>query len=301
MRIGVNCFLLSPKMGGLRQYFHRLFRWLLQNDPSNTYLFFYFPQNLQELQHYLDHPYENLKTLLLNDQMEILHHLDKMDLYFCPFGALWPCPVPLPSVVTLVDTQEKYYPQFFSRNDIWNREKYYNISMKTADQVITISEFSKKSIALFHKVKEKNIHVSYLAMDDSFAISPDTPNIPNTLLDLPPDFIFYPANRWAHKNHDTLLKAIAILKEVYSLKIHCVLTGFDIDQGYPLRENIVSYGLSDQVRTIGYVSKKDLQQLYRRAQMLCFPPCSRVLACPWWRPWPAGAPWCVPMSPASPR
>src|ERR1035438_10250128 len=49
MRVGVNCFLLQPHIGGLRQYFLALFDWLLENDRGNEYTFFYFQQNVNDL------------------------------------------------------------------------------------------------------------------------------------------------------------------------------------------------------------------------------------------------------------
>ena len=102
MRIGVNCFLLQKNIGGLRQYFLRLFRELLINDSENSYIFFYFKHNIKELE---DLGTEKWKegSILLNDQDEISRHFDKIDLYFCLFGALWPRPVPKPSVVGLSD------------------------------------------------------------------------------------------------------------------------------------------------------------------------------------------------------
>ncbi len=53
MRIGVNCYQLLPDIGGLKQYFLRLFKELLKNDERNTYIFFYFAHNIDELS-YLD-------------------------------------------------------------------------------------------------------------------------------------------------------------------------------------------------------------------------------------------------------
>ena len=49
MRIGVNCYQLSEDIGGLKQYFLQLFGELLRSDRQNSYVFFYFPHNLQVL------------------------------------------------------------------------------------------------------------------------------------------------------------------------------------------------------------------------------------------------------------
>jgi len=268
MRIGVNCFLLQKNIGGMRQYFFRLFRELLINDSENSYVFFYFRHNIKEL--------ENLGTdkwkdgaILLNNQGEVKLHFDKIDLYFCPFGALWPRPVPKPSVVGLSDIQEKFFPEFFTSQDMWSREMHYRPSTKAADQVITVSEFSKNSIAKFHRIPRDKIHVAYHAADEFFYSNES--KIKEASIPLPERYIFYPANRWLHKNHDNLLKALAILKKDKSIAIDCVLTGFDYPNGYPLKKNIEAYGLTKQVHDLGYVSLDELKYIYQNAAMLCFP------------------------------
>ena len=268
MRIGVNCFILQKNIGGMRQYFLRLFRELLTNDMDNSYVFFYFKHNIEEL--------ENLGTdkwkdgaILLNDQGEVNLHFDKIDLYFCPFGALWPRPVPKPSVVGLSDIQEEFFPEFFTSQDMWSREMHYRPSTKAADQVITVSEFSKNSIAKFHRIPRNKIHVAHHAADEFF-YSNETKS-KKASISLPERYIFYPANRWLHKNHDSLLKALEILKREHNLTVDCVLTGFNYPTGYPLKKNLEAYGLTKQVHDIGYVSLDELKYVYQNAAMLCFP------------------------------
>ena len=268
MRIGVNCFLLQKNIGGLKQYFIQLFNELLNNDDENSYVFFYFRHNIQELNRLNTDRWET-DAVLLNDQNEILQHLNRIDVYFCIFGALWPRPVPKPSVVGLVDIQEKFFPQYFTKQDLWNREMHFSSSTRCADQVVTISEFSKKTMVEYHKISSEKVHVAYLAADEFFY--EPVVEYKEPVVAIPKSFIFYPANRWLHKNHDNLLKALLILKNDHNLQIDCVLTGFDQPNGYSLMKNVEAYGLTKQVHNIGYVGKDDLKYIYRNALMLCFP------------------------------
>ena len=151
MRIGVNCYQLLPDIGGLKQYFLRLFRELLKNDEQNTYIFFYFSHNMDELS-YLNDLHWKENAIELKDQKDVYEYLDKIDLYFCPFGALWPRPMPVPTVVTLVDIQEVFYPEYFTAQDLFNRHFHYKGSTKMADRVITISDFSRETIIKHHKI-----------------------------------------------------------------------------------------------------------------------------------------------------
>ncbi|MDA8079507.1 MAG: glycosyltransferase family 1 protein [Nitrospiraceae bacterium] len=266
MRIGVNCFNLQANMGGLRQYFLRLFRELLEQDVLHTYVFFHGKHNIPELEPLGTDRWRD-SAVLIDSQEDILPRLAEVDLYFCPFGVLWPRPVPVPSVVTLVDIQEVFFPQFFTEQDLWNRAYHYQGSTRSATEVITISQYSKKTIVEHHRVSADKVRVVYLAADDYF-YGYDSEEVS---LDLPPRYIFYPANRWLHKNHDNLLKALVILRDDFHVRIDCVLTGFDYDAGYPLKAKAQEYGLSEQIRVIGYVGKKEIKQIYRQAVMLCFP------------------------------
>jgi glycosyltransferase involved in cell wall biosynthesis len=268
MRIGVNCFLLQESMGGLRQYFHRLFAELLDHDSRNRYIFFYLEHNIKEME-LLGNERWKKDAILIRDQREAKRHLDRIDLYFCPFGAIWPRPFPRPSVVTLVDIQEKYYPQFFTKQDLWNRKYHYEGSTRAADQVITISEFSKQSIIRHHGIPADKVNVISLAADQSYYL-PFSPR-EKTSLKLPERFIFYPANRWLHKNHDNLLRALVLLKQTYHSNIDCVLTGCDYDNGYPLGKKVEEYGLKHQVTILGYVSVEEMRHIYEKAELLCFP------------------------------
>jgi len=269
MRIGVNCYQLLPDIGGLKQYFLRLFRELLKNDEHNTYVFFYFSHNIQELS-LLDDLNWQANAIELKDQKEVYAHLDKIDLYFCPFGALWPRPLSVPTVVTLVDIQEVFYPDYFTPQDLFNRHFHYKGSTKMADRVITISDFSKKTIIQHHRIPSRKVSVAYLCAADLFyhAVTlSDSPNFfpPNS------EFIFYPANFWQHKNHDRLLRAMKWLKTAKSLTVNAVFTGHEVANGYPLSAKVREYGIDDQVYNLGYVPVEQLAWLYSKAKLMVFP------------------------------
>jgi glycosyltransferase involved in cell wall biosynthesis len=260
--------MLQEHIGGMRQYFHRLFSELLKNDHENIYVFFYFMHNEREFV-YLHNERWKDNAILLNSQDDVNLHLDKIDLYFCPFGALWPRPVKVPSVVTLPDIQEKYYPDYFSAEDLFNRKLYYDPSTHIADRVIAISNFTKESIIKHHGISGGKIHVAYLCSDEELNTKTPEP-VPNELK-LPEKFIFFPANRWKHKDHDGLLKALAILRDHNVPGVNCVFTGHEVSGGYLLSEKVREYGLRDRIQVLSYVSSADMRMIYRKAEMLCFP------------------------------
>ena len=268
MRIGVNCFMLRAHIGGLKQYFRNLFEWLLANDRQNEYLFFYFRHNVDELQKLRSDRWRS-NAVLLEDQSQILDHLGKIDLFFCPFGPLWPRPVPLPTVMTLTDIQDVFYPEFFTPEELFIRADHFRGSAAMADRVITISEFSKQCITRHYGVPGHRVVVAHLCPDlppfqtGRVAESWDPP-LPTS------DWLFYPANRWRHKNHETLLQALVLLREK-GLAIPLVVTGYDMLNGYPLKTRVAELGLESQVWDVGYVSPEQLSFLYDKARLVAVP------------------------------
>lgn len=87
---------------------------------------------------------------------------------------------------------------------------------------------------------------------------------------LEPGYLFYPAQFWPHKNHMTLLAALALLKQ-QGVTERLVLCGSDRGGRHKIDAAIGSYGLSDQVSIIGFVESSELGSLYRGASALVMP------------------------------
>ena len=264
-RLGVNCFLLLKEAGGLRQYFCRLFRELLQLD-SYAVTFYCGERNLSVLQE-IGEPLNRATIRVLWDQSEIIGHWSDMDLFFCPFGPLYPRPVPVPAVIMLADIQEKYHPEFFTEDQLWERAFHFDHSLHVADRVITISEFSKESFVEKHGIDRGKITVAYLAPSEAFSQEGNVELPPS----LPERFIVFPANRWKHKNHDLLFRALHEIRTSMGIDVPCVLTGYDVDGDQRGRDLCEHLGIADLIHIPGFIPEEQLVALYRHAEMLVFP------------------------------
>jgi len=268
MKIGVNCFLLAPDIGGIRQYFFNLFDALLAGDNANEYIFFYFPHNIEELSRLKSDRWRT-SAILLDKPRDIYRHLKKIDLYFCPFSTLSPRPVPMPAVYTIPDIQEVYCPHFFTNYLIVARRYHYSGSSVMADRVITHSLFTKDSLVRFHGIPPDKVVVAHHCVDERFYRAGEIMRAPG--IQLPENFIFYPANQWLHKNHDLLLRALSWLNKNKNTRVNLVLTGFGKEDGYPLQGKLKEYGIAQQVYHLGYVAVEELAYIYVHAQFLVFP------------------------------
>jgi glycosyltransferase involved in cell wall biosynthesis len=269
MRIGVSCINLGDKIGGLRIYFANLFDFLLENDAANDYVFFFKEDNVPFLNTLKSKKWTE-RSIEVTGSLEISRHLKKIDLYFCPVGILEPRPVPVPSVYTLADIQDRFYPQFFTRRSLVARRVHYRNSVKMADSVITISDFSRGALIKHYRTDPRKIVRIYLSAEKDFYTAHDMHG-PPAMDGVPQRYIFYPANRWRHKNHRTLLEAIRILNTRYRDDVFLVLTGDDPENGFDVVAESRSLKIADRVISLGFVDKADLISLYRNAICLCYP------------------------------
>ena len=87
---------------------------------------------------------------------------------------------------------------------------------------------------------------------------------------LEPGYLFYPAQFWPHKNHVTLLAALASLRE-RGITERLVLCGSNRSGRDKIDLAIRTYGLSEQISIIGFVESAELGALYRGASALVMP------------------------------
>lgn len=88
--------------------------------------------------------------------------------------------------------------------------------------------------------------------------------------ELPFPYLIYPAMKWPHKNHITLLKAFSlILDKKPELKL--VLTGGDAGNERYIHQICSNLGVSNSVIDLGFVKRARLQRLIFHAEALVMP------------------------------
>jgi glycosyltransferase involved in cell wall biosynthesis len=88
---------------------------------------------------------------------------------------------------------------------------------------------------------------------------------------LPPDYIFYPAQFWPHKNHVYLLHGLQILQRDTGIRLHAVFCGTDFGSETHVRKTAELLGLTDNVHFLGFVDSADICGLYSGARALVMP------------------------------
>jgi len=264
MRIGVGLHLLAPDNGGVTNYALTLLRLWPELMPEHPMILFSFPHN-EALLATLP-PATRRHEIRLNTQEEALLHFDQIDVYFCPFGTLWPRPVHKPAVLTFHDMQERFYPENFTEKELAERFFHYDWSLRMADGVVAISEFTREMAVRLAGVPRSKCHVVHHVPDEL-----PEPRIPTELGKSFPGrpFLFYPANVWKHKNHRALLAAFAqVCSRGSNLTLIC--TGSLLGRETEWAEILGSAGLEGKVLHLGKVSRVEISWLFRHARALIF-------------------------------
>lgn len=182
-----------------------------------------------------------------------------------------PLSIDLPYLTIVLDLQHRKQPWFPEVRDYgeWeNRERLLAPFLRKAAGVISGTKAGKEEIVRFFQVPEDRIYLlPHPTPDYIKSVSPTDELLKEP--GLPKDFLFYPAQFWAHKNHVNLLFA---LKQLASegLIIPLVLTGSDFGNQKYLEQRIEELGLGNQVNILGFVETAELALLYRNALALIY-------------------------------
>ncbi|HSI32007.1 MAG TPA: glycosyltransferase family 1 protein [Tepidisphaeraceae bacterium] len=107
---------------------------------------------------------------------------------------------------------------------------------------------------------------------------------------LPDAFAFYPAQTWPHKNHLTLLDAIALLRDAHGLRIPLICSGHQNDFYPTIQKRIADLRLADQVHFPGFITPTELRALYQLCRCVVIPTLFEAASGPLNEAFMAGAP-----------
>lgn len=187
------------------------------------------------------------------------------DALFCPLHMLEPPAPPVPAVVMVPDIQHEFFPEYFSDDERARRRRGYEASARRAAVVLTCSEFSKRTLVERYRLDAGRVRVYGHGVDDGLVRGGQDS------LELPAEYVYLPAVYWPHKNHETVLRALAVLKGRDWRELHLVCSGGDGPERARVERLAAELGVADRVRLLGRVADGQVAELYRRSRGLVFP------------------------------
>ncbi len=154
---------------------------------------------------------------------------------------------------------------------------------RTADSIITPSEFVKKDVAQYAKIAENKVYVTYEAADRINEPPRAVPRLEGK------QFIMYIGRATPHKNLARLVKAFGLLRKAHP-ELMLVFAG-QMDANYKRLERLVSdQRLAADVVFAGHVTEGELRWLYQNTAAYIFPSLSEGFGLPGLEAMAHGAP-----------
>jgi glycosyltransferase involved in cell wall biosynthesis len=214
----------------------------------------------------------------------------QIDLLYCPFGGASFASANTPTVALVTDLLHRDFPFSLSAQDREWRELNFRKLASYADYYQVISEFTGQRLQSLYKISAQQIFRTYLPIQrrllSSVGILPvgkvaqaSSLQSHNRLeasatfssLGAKP-FFFYPANFWAHKNHEVLLIAYQLyVAGAGDRAWDLVLTGHRDERARYLQRVAQDLDILPRVKFLGHVPEATLADLYSTASCLVFP------------------------------
>ena len=181
-------------------------------------------------------------------------------------------------MVCVWDLCHRDFPEFpeVSNSFVFeSRELMYHNIIPKAFRVIADSETGKKNMVRIYRNQPERVLVAPFFPSHEVAVTEDWYNKNKvdvkSLMGVQGDYIFYPAQFWAHKNHVYILEALQEMNRSSKTAVHAIFTGSDKGNLGYIKNCVQTMGLSDQVHFPGFVETNVMISLYKQALALVMP------------------------------
>ncbi len=185
---------------------------------------------------------------------------------YCPVRVAW---LPFRTAAWIPDFQHKFYPQFFTAEELKEREERFALVARSSSCVVLSSQSAQEDFARFYPAAARKSFVLRFptVVEESWFESDPTALVKSRGL---PERFFMVANQfWQHKNHRAVFEALGILR-TKGIRPILVCTGNPCDYRRPgyqqeYRALIAQLGIADQVLLLGIIPRREQVQLMRQA------------------------------------
>ncbi len=196
--------------------------------------------------------------------LERLFATTRADVLLFPQQSIFPARVEVPSVVTVGDLQHLAHPQNFGLFDRTFRSRVYPRSLAAARHLIAVSGFTRQALLEESRIEPARVTTiphGFTPRDVS-GVTPHEAGAP---------YLYYPAATYPHKDHATLFRTLAVLREGGEPGYRLLLSGIRTREWKGLRRLLGDLGLDDVVEHRGFVSQAGVDALYAGAATVVFP------------------------------
>ncbi|WP_193758114.1 glycosyltransferase family 4 protein [Pseudacidovorax intermedius] len=194
-----------------------------------------------------------LKKLLAKNEIDLVFH----------FGDHWYCDG-IRSIAWIPDFQHIYYPDFFQRDEWLHRQdQFSNVVERCTALLFSSQNALEDCVKYYPKAAEKEKFVlNFVSGKPHASASAPSHHELRGKYGLAEKWIHLPNQLWIHKNHLTIVDALALVKNA-GHNIQVVCTGKLVDYRFPdhvekVQHRIREQGLFDHIKLLGVIPYEDV-------------------------------------------
>ncbi|MFA5769953.1 MAG: glycosyltransferase family 1 protein [Patescibacteria group bacterium] len=194
-----------------------------------------------------------------------------INVYFSPAHYL-PRFCPVPQVVTIHDLAYLYFPEDFTKKDLWQLKNWTRFSIKKASQIIAVSKTTKKDVVKNYGVDETKVSVVYNGFEKTVEEKTSTveERSGKTAEVKLKKYILFVGTIQPRKNLEVLIDAF----DKFSLTnadFKLVIVGKKGWLYESIFEKVKSMNLEDKIIFTGHVTDEEIISYYKNAFCLALP------------------------------
>jgi glycosyltransferase involved in cell wall biosynthesis len=189
------------------------------------------------------------------------------DLLYTPWGFSAFYRTEIPSINLVADTLHRDWPGLLPKEEIARREEWFHRMIPLASAIQCNSEFVRQKLLVHFDAPPEKLFVIHNAIQGDIVAAAG-----KTCVQPPPKpYFFYPANDWAHKNHERLLRAYADYRNRAGAGAWDLVLCGHVARGDAWLPAIATLGIEGACRVLGYLDRQAFAEVFRNAGALVFP------------------------------
>jgi len=185
----------------------------------------------------------------------------KIDAYFSPAHYL-PSFCPVPQIVTIHDVAYLYYPNDFTRKDLWQLKNWTKFSVNKASKIIAVSKTTKKDIIKNYEINEAKIDVVYNGFEKNVSNQKGKGNLKS--------YVLFVGTIQPRKNLEVLVDAFNKFVQI-NKNYKLVIVGKKGWLYKSIFEKVKKMNLEKKIIFTDHVSDEKLVTFYKNAFCLVIP------------------------------
>ena len=175
------------------------------------------------------------------------------------------------------DFQHAHLPEYFSAEELRNRDASFNLLARDAELVLLSSESALADFAAFAPDHADKGRVASFPSILAYEAVPAPERAARERFHLPEKFALVVNQFWGHKNHRVVVEAVGALKR-RGISIPVVMVGLPVDYRDPTNRPVSDvlhavalHDVGERVTVLGEVTVEDLMDLMRTAAAIIQP------------------------------